>query len=146
MAENQKRILEMLAEKKISVEEAAKLLSLTQSSESSISGAPDSTREGKPMHKYLRIVVQPNPESGQGADYEHVNIRVPMTLIRAGIKLASLIPPQATEHVNEALRNKGIDMDLRNIKAENLEPLVDALSDLEVDVHNKREQVRIYFE
>jgi hypothetical protein len=48
--------------------------------------------------------------------------------------------------VNEALDKRGLGADLRNLKPEDLEQLVDALSDLEVDVQGGKEKVRIYVE
>jgi hypothetical protein len=62
------------------------------------------------------------------------------------MKLTSLIPGNASNKVNEALREKGIDFDLRNLKTEDLEELVDALSELEVDVQDGKEKVRVYVE
>ena len=35
-----------------------------------------------------------------------VNIRVPLQLLRAGVRLAGLIPTEARTHVNEALRER----------------------------------------
>ena len=145
MEMNKRRILEMLADKKISVDEASRLIGLIEepaSTESEASGISQTRKQPK----YLRVVVEPNVEGGEKADYEHVNVRVPITLIRAGIKLAALIPTSATEHVNKALQSKGIDMDVREIKANDLEQLVDALSDLEVDVDSGSEKVRVYVE
>ena len=79
-------------------------------------------------------------------DTERVNIRVPMALIRAGVKLASLIPSSSAESVNEELRKKGINFDIGSLKAEDLEPLVDALQDLEVDVEDGHHKVRVFVE
>jgi galactitol-specific phosphotransferase system IIB component len=56
-----------------------------------------------------------------------------MNLLRAGVRLAGLIPPQAREHVNEALRQKGIPFDISHIKPDNLEDLVDQLNELTID-------------
>jgi hypothetical protein len=69
-----------------------------------------------------------------------------MALIRAGVKLTSLIPHDAADKVDTTLKDKGIDFSLRNIKDEDLEQLVEALSDLEVDIEGGREKVRIYAE
>lgn len=146
MSDNQKRILDMLAEKKITVDEAQRLLSLVDPEKDAEARTAGDSAEKKPNPKYLRVVVQPNAESGSRSDGEKVNIRVPITLIRAGMKLTSLIPPHASDHVNEALREKGIDFDLRNLKSEDLEELLDALSDLEVDVQNGKEKVHVYVE
>jgi len=55
-------------------------------------------------------------------------------VLRAGVRLAGLIPPQARDHVNEALRERGIPFDLSQIKPDNLEELVDQLNELTIDV------------
>jgi hypothetical protein len=68
-----------------------------------------------------------------------VNVRVPMQLLRAGVKLAGLIPAQAREHVNVALHEQGVQFDLSQIKPENLEELVEQLNDLTVDVEHKED-------
>jgi len=144
MSENQRRILEMLAQNKISVDEATRLLALVEPPATSTGGPSERARAGKEDAKYLRVQVQPRGD-GNG-EVEHVNIRVPMGLIRSGIKLTALIPSKASDQVNDALRAKGIDMDIRDFKTEDLETLVDALSDLEVDVESGKEKVRIYVE
>jgi hypothetical protein len=71
---------------------------------------------------------------------------VPVALIRAGVKLASLIPPEAYNEVDSKMKNRGIQFDLRNMKPENVEELVQALNDLEVDIHGGQEKVRVYTE
>ena len=144
MTDNQKRILEMLAEKKISVDEAYRLLTLVDSP--SESGEFEKKPESKRSSKYLRVVVEPEKGSEGENKGERVNVRVPMTLIRAGIKLTSLIPSRAVEKMNESLREKGVDVDLQNIKVNDLEELVDALSELEVVVQDGKEKVRVYVE
>jgi len=94
--------------------------------------------------------VLPDPESDSSGHVEHVdrvNIRVPVSLIRAGMKLTSLIPPEARDKVNGALHEKGLDFDMRNLKPEDLDVIVDALEDLEIDViGNHREKIRVYAE
>ena len=142
MNDNKKRILEMLAENKITVDEAERLLSATGSQADTGTAAPKEPRILKELPKYLRVVVEPDPNSEKS---ERVNIRVPMGLIRAGMKLTSLIPPHASDKMNEAMREKGIDFDLKNIKPEDLDELVTALSDLEVNVDGK-EKIRVYAE
>jgi len=146
MSENQKKILEMLADKKISVDEAYRLLSLVEPEKSTETASFRTVESGKPNPKYMRVVVQPDPEGGSEASPERVNVRVPMALIRAGIKLTSVIPPGAVNKANEAMREKGINLDLNKIKPDDLEQLVDALSDLEVDVQDGKAKVRVYME
>jgi hypothetical protein len=141
MSEERRKILEMLSQGKIDVDEAEKLLSAISepSSESEKGDKP----EKKDFPKYLRVVVEPGPESVKG---EKVNIRVPFNLLRAGIKLASLVPVDVQGKVNEHLKEKGVNLDLSNITSENLEKLLIHLNDLTVDVDSKEEKVRIFCE
>ena len=147
MSDNKKRILEMLAQNKISADEAYRLLNVIESGESGHESTSKASTGGKEKAKYLRVTVMPDAEHEHSANVDRVNVRVPMSLIRAGIKLTSLIPPEARDKVNGALREKGIDFDVRNVKPEDLEELIKALSDLEVDVVSaKGEKVKVFVE
>ena len=135
----------MVADKKITVDEAYRLLSLIQPSSDS---GTDGPKERKPLPKYLRVIVdtEHNWEHGCDKGPAHINVRVPVALIRAGVKLATLIPPEAYNQVDEKLKDRGIMFDLRNMKPENVEELIQALNDLEVDIHGGQEKVRVYTE
>lgn len=146
MTDNQRRILEMLAEKKISVDEAERLLTLTEQPAGSEAGTSDVAQAGKPKPRYIRVMVEPDPKGGPDVEPEHVNIRVPLGIIRAGIKLRALMPSRAATKVNEALQSKGIDLDVRSLKDQDVEQLISALSDFEVDVQDGKQKVRIYVE
>lgn len=139
--ENRRQILEMLAEGKVTADEAERLIAAVEKSSASTSSADS---EIKRKAKYLRVVVESDDVHTNGPT--KVNIRVPMQLLRAGVKLASLIPVQAREHVNEALHEQGINVDLAQIKPENLEEIIDHLNDLTVDVDDKSNKVRVFCE
>jgi hypothetical protein len=138
MNEDRKKILEMLAAGKITVEEAEKLLSALALSQ------PDSQGEfsGKSAPKYLRVLVEPGPKSEV---QDRVNVRVPLKLIRAGLKWAAFIPKHAQGSVNQALQEKGIELDFTKIKPEDIEEIVSQLNDLTVEVEGK-EKVRVFCE
>jgi hypothetical protein len=87
-------------------------------------------------------MVEPSPENKGG---DRVNIRVPLKLIKAGLKLASFIPKDARTQVNDALHEKGINMDFDKIRPEDIENLVAQLDDLTVDVEGK-ETVKVFCE
>ncbi len=146
MTDNRRQILDMLAQGKISVDEAERLLALVDQPAGGEPGRTESSDARRPPRKYLRVVVEPDAGADPGTETERVNIRVPMALIRAGVKLASLIPSHAATSVDEALGKHGLGVDLRNLKPDDLEGLVEALSDLEVDVHGGKQKVRIYVE
>lgn len=145
MSENQKKILEMLDEKKITVEEARKMLDLTASEDIAENSGNKGVLGRKGAYKYLRIEVSPGSGTESSSQTERVNIRVPLNLIRAGMKLTTLIPPHAADKVHDALKENGVDFDLRNLNMDDIEELVEALSDLEIDVKGK-EKVHVYVE
>jgi hypothetical protein len=133
MGEGTKKILEMLHQGKISVEEAENLLAAISSESASTEGPTT----GVGAKKYLRIQVEPD----EGGD--RVNVRIPLKLIRAGLKLAAFLPNDAQSQVRHALQEKGID--LSKLTPADLEELVANLDDLTVDVEGKQ-KVRIHSE
>ena len=147
MDENKKKILEMLAENKISTDEAYRLLSALGTKGSTSEGTAKSGTAAKMKSKYLRVCILSGSEHEHGHKGDRVNVRVPMTLIRAGMKFTSLLPPEARDKVTGALREKGIDFDMRNLKPEDMDELIEALSELEVDVvSGDGDTVKVYVE
>lgn len=138
MTENRKRVLEMLADGKVSVDEAERLLSLVDDEPRSAGPVQTLARTRNRPARYLRVTVN--------SDDEHVNVRVPLALIKAGVKFHSLVPERAADGINEALRNNGLNIDLHSLRSESIEELVDALSEMEIDVRDEDERVRIYCE
>ena len=146
MSENQKKILEMLANKKISVDEAYRLLSALKTETDAPEDGGGAKTAGKPKPKYLHVCVVPGHGHEHDLDAEVVNVRVPMALIRSGMKFTSLLPSEARDKVTDALNEKGINLDMRNMKPEDLEEIIGALRDLEVNVVNDKEVVRVFVE
>jgi flagellar motor switch protein FliM len=140
MKEERRRILSMLSEGKISAQEADALLDAI----SDPSSAPKTATLAAPVKaaKYLRVLVE-GDEDGRS---NKVNVRVPLDLIRAGMRLAALLPAVAYEPVNRALKEQGLDLDVSKVKPENLEELVAHLQELQVDVEGGGEKVRVFCE
>ena len=139
MTEERLRILEMLASGKLTTDEADRLLGALGGSSST--GTATVT---KAAPKYLRVIVDAVDEKDKPV---HINIRVPVMLLRAGVRLASLIPTNAQGRVNEELRKQGVDFDISQIKPENLNEIIDQLGDLTIDVDQPDEvKVRIFAE
>ena len=135
----------MLAEKKITADEADQLLeALGQGqAQSRAEGATPGTGSPPPASpKFLRVQVE-----GYGRIFGKVNVRVPLDLVRAGMRLAALLPATASDQINKALKESGVDIDISKVKPENLEELVDHLRDLTVNVDGEKgEKVRVYCE
>ena len=144
MNDDRRSILNMLAEGKITADEAERLLSALDRAPAPSTVISDA---GYPANrvkaKYLRVQVDTDEEEGGPTK---VNIRVPMELLRAGVRLSSIIPPKARDEVNAAMQKEGIPFDINQLKPENLEELVEHLSDLRVDVDQEKTKVRIYCE
>ena len=138
MTENRKRVLEMLSDGRVSVDEAERLLSLVDDEPESVRPVQQLVPTRNGPAKYLRVTVD--------SDDEHVNVRVPLALIKAGVKLHALVPTQAAEGINEALKRNGLNIDLHKLRADSLEELVEALSEMEIDVQDEDERVRVYCE
>lgn len=140
MNEDRKRILAMLADGKITADEAERLLDAMGSRSSP---APYVVGGSNNPPKYFRVEVDAN--DGHDGPTK-VNVRVPMQLLRAGVRLGALIPPRARDEVNAALAREGIPFDINTIRPENLEELVEHLAGVTVDVDNKDAKVRVYCE
>ncbi len=69
-----------------------------------------------------------------------------MQLLRAGVRLSALIPPQARDQVNAAMREQGVPFDIGQLKPENLEDVIEQLKDLTVDVDQDKTKVRVFCE
>jgi hypothetical protein len=144
MNENRRQILNMLAANKINAEEAERLLAALDAGSGTASEVyPDgvqsngSRSESKRHARYLRVLVDADEGANGAKGPTSVNIRVPMQLLRAGVRLASLIPAQAHQQIDQALSQHGVPLTLSQIKPENLEELVDHLDDLTIDVASK---------
>ena len=140
MNDDRKRILTMLADGKLTAEEAEKLLD-------AMGRAPavSSYEAPRPANrpKYFRVEVQADEGN---AHPTRVNVRIPIQLLRAGVRLSALIPPKARDEVNAALTREGIPFDINQIKPENLDELIDHLSDFTADVDASDAKVRVYCE
>ena len=138
MSTERKQVLEMLAEGKISAADADRLLDKLASSgpkaEGDAGAAAGSGAGSKPTPKFLRVEVD-------ASDGDRVNIRVPMFLVRTGIKLSTMLPSKVSLKLNE----NGID--LSQLSGLDGDELVQALRELTVDVHsNDGDKVRVFCE
>ncbi|KAB8164155.1 hypothetical protein FH609_013105 [Streptomyces sp. 3MP-14] len=143
MNEQRRQILEMLAEGKITADEAERLLGALE--RQPVESAPGAPPRPKARPKYLRLVV--NAADGTGGDgMSRVNIRVPLQLLRAGVRLTSLIPPQALARVNAELDRSGVPIDLTQLKQQDIEDLIEHLADVDIDIDDPEATVRVFCE
>jgi hypothetical protein len=146
MSQERNRILDLLATGKITAEEAARLLdaleartapaAATEVSTAAAGTSGTSKSSGLPKFMYVKVV------STTG---DNVNVKIPLSLVRAGLKLTNLIPPPAMEQINKSMADHGMSIDLSNIKPEELEELIASLREMEVNVDAVNgDTVRVY--
>jgi hypothetical protein len=131
MSEETRKVLEMLSNGKVSVQEAEQLLQAV--------GAPSQNGDEKKAEpKYFRVLV--NKPAREGKKAEAVNIRVPMTVVRGGLRLGSLFPGMlAKKKVQLA---NGSEFDLSKVTYTDLEAMIKDIGELTVDIDGDA-QVRI---
>jgi hypothetical protein len=146
MNEEKKRILGMLAEGKITAEQAALLMDAVGPDNNAAPSAvpttspsadwPTGPRTDGVAPKFLYVKITGD---------DHVAVKVPLALMRAGLKLTSLIPPQAMNKINESMSESGMSIDFNNLEPEDLEAIVDSLGEMEVNIQAQTgENVRVF--
>ena len=148
MSEDRRRILNMLAEGKLTAEEAEQLLdalaaraaSAASTSEPAagpaIKGDPSALIAALPKFLYVKVV---------SVNGDNVDVKVPLALVRSGLKLTSLIPPQAMNEINDQMSQHGMSIDFNNLKPEDIDELIEALREMEINVNSADgDNVRVY--
>ena len=138
MSDEVRRVLALVAQGKITVEEGEQLLAALRARPA---GTPaDGPPRDPPPRRYMRIAVHRTSERGHDKD---IDIRVPLSVARSGVRLAGLIPGLAGRHVAQRLRDQGIDLDLAKLHWGELETMLNELGEVNIDVDHGRSQVRI---
>ena len=171
MSDEQRRVLDLLAQGKITVEGADALLRALNAQPATEPDAapPPSARDNadvmlhdKPARKwrgmfgfgavkvplteragarYLKIEV--HKPAADGREPKNVNIRVPIALVRGGMRLGTIIGFYADDKVQQRLRERGIDLDLSKLDKADLDNLLNNVGEMTVNVDNGKSQVRI---
>ncbi|HEV3075416.1 MAG TPA: hypothetical protein VHB47_13425 [Thermoanaerobaculia bacterium] len=145
MSAERRKVLEMLAAGKITPEEADQLLDrlaspaaaagAAEGEAAGAAGGGGGAGGGRPRApRFLRVVVD-SPER------DTINIRLPLGLIRTGLKISTLMPRRVSHRLSE----RGID--LSHLGKLDDEALIAELAALQVDIAAEDgEKVRIFCE
>ena len=142
MSEDKTRILNMLKEGTISVEEAEQLMDALGSKNSSPEDSSD-LKSGNKHPKYLRIQVMENFDE---VKKEKVNIKIPLGIVRAGVKLGALIPDKTRDEINKSFNAKGMHLGIDDFNSENIEDLIQCLTEMNINIDDGKDTVRIFCE
>ncbi|MCP4684081.1 MAG: DUF2089 domain-containing protein [bacterium] len=145
MSEQRKQILQMLAKGKITADEADRLLAALESkdkpgSEEAGDGATGGeARTKKPS--FLHVSVHGGSHGHR--NHENVDIKIPVMLLKAGVKLGSLVPEGTRSKFHAHLHDHGMDFDLNNLDSEKLDGLLKALAESPIEIVADNEVINI---
>jgi len=139
MSDDIRRVLDLLAQGKVTVEEADRLLRAVTADEPRPQDGPPAA--DRPKLRWLRIAV--HKPARDGHHDKDVNIRVPIAIIKSGMRLGALIPGMAGEQVSARLRERGLDIDFSKLDAAAIDDMLKEISDTNIEIDAGRAQVRI---
>jgi SHOCT-like protein len=143
MTDERRRVLDLLAQGKITVDEADQLMrAIDARREEPAAGGPS------PMPRWVRIQVQ--KPSKDGREGKEVNIRVPIAVVKGGMRLGAIIATFAGEKAAQRMKDRGIDLDLSKINGDfskmngaEFEAFMKSLADVNIELDDGKSQVRI---
>jgi hypothetical protein len=150
MSDETRRVLDLLSQGKITVDEADRLLSAIApppASEPARATPPaagdaaknDARAEAKP--RYVRITVH---KAAHDARHEKdVQIRVPIAIVKSGMRLGALIPGFPGDAVSARLRERGIDVDFSKLDGGAIDAVLRELGEANIEVDSGKAHVRI---
>src|SRR5262245_36959804 len=148
MSDDTRRILDLLAQGKITVDEAQRLLAAIGEAASSTSAAASSPGSPGPQGgdtqarpRYIKIAVH-KPANEHRAEKD-VKIRVPISVMRGGMRLGSIIPGWDRKRMQARLREQAIDLDLSKLDPAAFEAMLKDLGEMNIDIDSGKAQVRI---
>ena len=95
----------------------------------------------RPKARWLRISIHKTGKEGHRD--KDVNIRVPIAIVKTGMRLGALIPGLAGDQVARKMREKGLDVDFTKLDAAAIESVLKGLSDTNIEIDDGKAQVRI---
>ncbi len=140
MSDETKRVLEMVAAGKITVDEGERLLGALGAGQSA---PPPPAEAERPVPRFLKMEAGSTGKDGKD---EGFRMRVPLDLLRAGIKMRALIPETKRVKINEKLREKGIEGDILEMSDDQIDTLIRSLGELEIEAGDGDGSFRLYLE
>jgi hypothetical protein len=140
MSDDTRRVLDLLAQGKVTVDEADQLLrAMAAPPPDAAAATPDDPEP--PKRRWVRIAV--HKQAKEGHKDKDVNIRVPISIVRSGMRLGALIPGLAGDQVAAKMRERGLDVDFTKLDAAGIEAILKELGDSNIEIDSGRASVRI---
>jgi hypothetical protein len=89
----------------------------------------------------VRIAV--HKQAKEGHKDKDVNIRVPISIVRSGMRLGALIPGLAGDQVAAKMRERGLDVDFSKLDGAAIDAILKDLGDTNIEIDSGKAHVRI---
>ena len=143
-----RRILDMLSQGKITVDEADRLLRAV-SADPPAGAAPAAPSTDPTRARWIRINIH-KPATDEAHGPKDVNIRVPIAVVKGGMRLGALIGTFAGEKAARRMKAQGLDIDLAKINSDlsqmngpEFDEFLRSLNDTNIEIDDGKAQVRI---
>jgi len=143
-----RRILDMLAQGKITVDEADRLLKAV-SADRPADAAAGATAGGEARPRWFRINIH-KPAKSDGHAPKDVTVRVPIAVVKGGMRLGAIIATFAGEKAAQRMKARGVDLDLSTINGDlsrmngdEFAAFLKSLDDMNIEIDDGKSQVRI---
>ena len=149
MSDETRRVLDLLAQGKITVDEADRLIKAVSADGPAETATADAATDGRPRVRWFRINIR-KPAKDQTHRPKDVNIRVPIAVVKGGMRLGAIIATFAGEKAAQRMKDRGLDLDLSTINGDlsrmngaEFETFLKSLDDMNIEVDDGKSQVRI---
>jgi hypothetical protein len=144
-----RRILDMLSQGKITVDEADRLIKALSADPPTGTATTDTAADGRQRARWFRINIR-KPAQDLAHKPQDVNIRVPIAVVKGGMRLGAIIATFAGEKAALRMKQRGLDLDLSTINGDlsrmngaEFEAFLKSLDDMNIEIDDGRSQVRI---
>lgn len=144
-----RRILDMLSQGKISVDEADRLIKAVSAEAPAETAPADTASDDRARPRWIRINIH-KPAKDEGHRPKDVNIRVPIAVVKGGMRLGAIIGTFAGEKAARRMKAQGLDIDLATINSDlsqmngpEFDEFLRSFNDTNIEIDDGKSQVRI---
>ena len=144
-----RRILDLLSQGKITVDEADRLIKALGADRPAETATPDTATDGRERVRWIRINIH-KPAKDETHRPKDVNIRVPIAVVKGGMRLGAIIGTFAGEKAARRMKARGLDIDLAKINSDlsqmngpEFDEFLKSLNDTHIEIDDGKAQVRI---
>jgi hypothetical protein len=149
-----RRILDMLSQGKITVDDASRLIEAVTAERpvdaaAAETTAGDAASDGKRGMRWFRINIH-KPAKDEAHRAKDVNIRVPVAVVKGGMRLGAIIATFAGKNAAHKMKKDGVDIDLSTLNGDlsrmngpEFDTFLKSLDETDIEIDDGKARVRI---